>query len=143
MSEQAGWPFEIEIKVIFRDMDAMGHVNNAVYFTYMETARTSFFAERLSMTEPRRLPVIVAEASCTYLAPLRMGDIVTVQLGVSRIGRRSFDLSYLLTSAAEEPVARAKTVMVTFDYESASSIPIPKSLRAALEAALAPGATHL
>ena len=138
MSTPLSWPFESRIKVIFRDLDAMGHVNNAVYFTYMETARTSFFAERFRLAEPTRLPVIVAEATCTYLAPLYMGDLLTVHMGVSRIGQRSFDFAYLMTCDDGRTIARGRTSMVTYDYEQARVIPIPDSLRTMLLSASIP-----
>ncbi|MFN2221917.1 MAG: acyl-CoA thioesterase [Candidatus Promineifilaceae bacterium] len=138
MNEQPAWPFEMCIKVIFRDLDALGHVNNAVYFTYMETARTNFFAERVRITDPQMLPVIVAEATCTYLAPLYMGDLLKVHMGVSRIGSRSFDFAYLMTYEDGRAVARARTSMVTYDYEQARAILIPETLRPILEWAIAP-----
>lgn len=138
MNEQLAWPFETTIKVIFRDLDAMGHVNNAVYFTYMETARTEFFAQRVRLRDPRTLPVIVAEASCTYLSPLYMGDLLKVQMGVSRIGHRSFDFAYLMTCGDGRTAARARTSMVTYDYEQAKAIPIPETLQPILGSARAP-----
>lgn len=138
MTEHGLWPFEKQIRVIFRDLDALGHVNNAVYFTYMETARTTFLVERLGLKDPFSIPVIVAEASCTYLAPLYMGDLVRIQMGVSRIGRRSFDFAYLLTVGDDRPVARAKTAMVAYDYGRRTAVPIPSELLSVLEASHSP-----
>jgi acyl-CoA thioester hydrolase len=134
MTQRDKWPFELSETVIFRDIDAMGHVNNAVYFTYMETARTTFFIDCLSLAKPSDLPVIVAEASCIYLSPLRLGETLAVRMGVSRIGRRSFDLSYQMTTGSDRLVARAKTAMVTYDYEQRKAIKIPDGLRTLLEA---------
>lgn len=138
MAQANDWPFELSVTAIFRDIDAMGHVNNAVYFTYMETARTTFFIDRLRLSEPSELPVIVAEATCTYLSPLRLGETLQVRMGVSRIGRRSFDLSYQMTTANSRLVARAKTAMVTYDYLQHKAIPIPAELRILLEASAIP-----
>jgi len=140
MTEAAEWPFELTVGVIFRDLDAMGHVNNAVYFTYMETARTTFFVERPGLAAPGNLPVIVAEASCTYHSALVMGEKVLVQLGVGRIGRRSFDLEYRMTAGDGRLIASAGTAMVTYDYESGRAIPIPDDLMYLLEASPSPNA---
>lgn len=140
MTEASEWPFELTESVIFRDLDAMGHVNNAVYFTYMETARTTFFVRRLGLATPRELPVIVAEATCTYHSALSMGEEVRVQMGVSRIGQRSFDLDYRMKAGDGRLVASARTAMVTYDYESARAIPIPKDLEELLEASPTPSA---
>lgn len=139
MTEANDWPFQLSVDVVFRDIDAMGHVNNAVYFTFMETARTTFFINRLRLADPQDLPVIVAEATCTYLAPLRLGETLQIQMGVSRIGRRSFDLSYRMTAGSDRLVARARTAMVTYDYQKGAAIPIPAQLRTLLDASLVPG----
>ena len=138
MNATGEWPFEISIKVIFRDLDAMGHVNNAVYFTYMETARTTFFGESLELSGPKELPVIVAEATCTYLSPLVMGDTLWLSMGVSRIGQRSFDLAYLMRAGDGRQVARAKTIMVTYDYAVREAIPIPDTLKTILQSTRSP-----
>jgi acyl-CoA thioester hydrolase len=126
--------YQQTIRVIFRDVDALGHVNNAVYFTYMETARARFFMETLNWTEPALLPIIVAEASCAYLAPAHFNEELTLTVGVSRIGRKSFDLEYDITGEGGKAVARGKTVMVTYDYGERRTIPIPEALLAVLEA---------
>jgi acyl-CoA thioester hydrolase len=136
MIEASDWPFQLSVAVVFRDIDAMGHVNNAVYFTYMETARTTFFINRLRLADPQDLPVIVAEATCTYLSPLRLGDTLQIHLGVSRIGRRSFDLSYRMSAGDDRLVARAKTAMVAYDYQLRAAIPIPVQLKTLLDASL-------
>ena len=138
MTEAADWPVDLTISGIFRDLDAMGHVNNAVYFTYMETARTNFFVKGLGLASPGELPVIVAEATCTYHSALTMGEQMLVQMGVGRIGQRSFDLEYRIASGDGRLVATARTVMVTYDYQSRRAIPIPSNLAELLEASLAP-----
>ncbi|UCG23848.1 MAG: acyl-CoA thioesterase [Chloroflexota bacterium] len=138
MNEPAEWPFEIAIRVIFRDLDAMGHVNNAVYFTYMETARTTFFVDGLRLAAPGDLPVTVAEATCTYHSALTMGEQVLVQMGVGRIGQRSFDLEYRMKAGNGRLVASAKTTMVTYDYSSGRAILVPANLHDLLNVSLAP-----
>ena len=140
MTQSAEWPFELTVEVIFRDLDAMGHVNNAVYFTYMETARTTFFVRRLELAKPGELPVIVAGATCTFHSALGMGEKVLIQLGVSRIGQRSFDLEYRMTAGDGRLVASAKTAMVTYDYDSGRAIRIPANLQDILKDSLSPSA---
>lgn len=133
------YPFQTTIEVIFRDVDAMGHVNNAVYFTYLETARTRFFFEGLGISWPGELPVILAEASCSYRSASRFGEKLTVGLGVARIGNKSFELGYQIWAEDGRVVAEAKTVMVAYDYEQHSSIVIPDNLRKLLQSHLLEG----
>src|SRR5437870_3567815 len=74
MSERAQlYPYKVAIEVSFRDLDAMGHVNNAVYLSYMETARIKFLVDLLAVTSLHDLPVIMAEATCTFKAPAFFG----------------------------------------------------------------------
>lgn len=69
-----------------------------------------------------------------------MGEEVRVQMGVSRIGQRSFDLDYRMKAGDGRLVASARTAMVTYDYESGRAIPIPKDLEELLEASPTPSA---
>lgn len=112
------YPFEIEIEVVFRDLDILNHTNNAVYFTYMETARTRFLIKILELDSPMDLPVILAEATCTYHAPTFFGDRLRVGVGVSRFGAKSFDLVYRIATEDGRLVAKGKTLMVMYDYQT-------------------------
>lgn len=125
--------FQLDIDVIFRDVDALGHVNNAVYFTYMETARTRYFMEALNLSSPNELPFIVAQTQCDYRSPARFGDKLLVEILLSRIGTKSFNLIYLIKTSENQMIAEGKTVMVTFDYQTKSSVPIPPKLRRLLQ----------
>jgi acyl-CoA thioester hydrolase len=130
-------PHRTTIDVIFRDVDAMGHVNNAVYFTYMETARTQFFMDRMQLSDLSALPVIVAHAECTYKTAAFFNERLHVDLGVARIGRKSFDLVYRMAADGDgRLVAFGKTVMVTYDYATGGTIAIPDELQSLLEACL-------
>jgi acyl-CoA thioester hydrolase len=121
-----------EIEVRFRDLDAMGHVNNAVYFTYMEIARTRFFLSFTNLGDPLQLPVIIVEASCTYMAPARYDDNIQVTVNVTRIGDKSFDLSYGMSNQENRSIASGRTVIVAYDYEDRRAIRIPENMRKSL-----------
>lgn len=114
----------------------MGHVNNAVYFTYLETARTQFFFQGLRISALTQLPVILAEASCTYKSAAYFGEILTIELGISHIGTKSFDFAYRIIAQDGRLIATAKTVMVTYDYEKEVTIPIPDNLKGLLQSYL-------
>ena len=122
-----------QIEVRFRDLDAMGHVNNAVYFTYMEVARSRFFLSLTDPGDPLQLPVIMAEANCTYMAPARFEDIIRVTVTVTRVGNKSFELFYTMSNQDNKPIASGRTVMVAYDYSSRRTIRIPDQLRRSLE----------
>jgi acyl-CoA thioester hydrolase len=111
----------------------MGHVNHAVYFTYLEQCRLTFWRELTGWPSPHTR-VILARAECDYRAPAHFGDELEVRLNVSEIGRSSFVLVYeIVTVAGERVIAKGKTVMVSYDYDAAKSVPLPPETRALLE----------
>ena len=81
------------LSVRFRDCDAMGHVNHAVYFTYLEQCRLTYWRE-LTGTPSPHTRVIIARAECDYRAPAHFGDELEVRVNIEAIGRSSFTLVY-------------------------------------------------
>jgi acyl-CoA thioester hydrolase len=127
------WAYRHRLSVRFRDCDAMGHVNNAVYFTYLEQCRLTFWRELTGWPSPHTR-VILARAECDYRAPAHFGDELEVRLNVGQIGRSSFILDYQIAKVADETlIASGKTVMVSYDYEAAKAVPLPPETRALLE----------
>jgi acyl-CoA thioester hydrolase len=121
------------LSVRFRDCDAMGHVNHAVYFTYLEQCRLLFWRERTGGPSPHAR-VILARAECDYRAPAHFGDELEVRLTVGDIGRSSFTLLYDVVSVATgQQIAHGKTVLVCYDYGAAKSVPLPDATRDLLE----------
>ena len=121
------------LPVRFRDCDAMGHVNHAVYFTYFEQCRLTFWRE-LTGTPLPHARVIIARAECDYIAPAHFGDELEIGVNVDAIGRASFTLSYGIAKVGGgSSIARGKTVMVSYDYAAGTSMPLPESARELLE----------
>ena len=121
------------LTVRFRDCDAMGHVNHAVYFTYLEQCRLTFWRENTGSPSPHTR-VILARAECDYRAPAHFGDELDVALRVGAIGSSSFTLAYDVTHAATgKTIATGSTVMVSYDYQAGKSVPLPESARELLE----------
>ena len=130
---ERAWAYRHRLGVRFRDCDAMGHVNHAVYFTYMEQCRLTFWREITGTASPHTR-VIIARAECDYRAPAHFGDELEVRLKVGAIGRSSFVLEYAIVHVgADRLVASGKTVMVSYDYTGGTSVPLPEATRALLE----------
>jgi acyl-CoA thioester hydrolase len=123
------YPYTIGVDVTFRDLDALGHVNNSVYLTYLETARITYLIHLLELKAPAGLPIIMAEANVAYKSPAFFGERLAVGVGVSRFGGKSFDMLYRVEAADGRLVALGKTVQVMYDYEAARTIPVPEELR--------------
>lgn len=125
--------FSTELEVRWRDVDALGHVNNAVYFTYLEQARVHYVRELgLASSSPRSIGFILAEASCAYRSPLRLAERVTILARVSDLGNSSFTLEYRVIGTDERLAATARTVQVCYDYDAGHPIPMPHDWREAI-----------
>jgi acyl-CoA thioester hydrolase len=120
-------------QVRFRDLDPMGHVNNAVFLTYIEQARVAFFAEAGAATGLEDMNMIVARAEIDFKVPVRLGQEVEISVRASRFGTKSFDLDYEL-HVDGGLVAEAKTVQVAYDYDRREPIPLPAEWREKLTA---------
>lgn len=117
----------------FRDCDAMGHVNNAVYFTYMEQARFAY-AQHVLAGDAASLPIILARAECDFKAQATYGDVLDVFVRLTRIGRASFTLEYdVVDVAGGASVATGRSVQVAYDYAAQRSMAIPDRARRRLE----------
>ncbi len=126
----AGFPSVTPIQVRFRDLDPLGHVNNAVYLSYFETARIDCFAAITGMTSLQELNMILAEVTVTYHAPALFGDRLELGVRVSRMGTKSFDMEYLLVRQPDgRKIASGRSVQVMYDYASGQTIPISAELR--------------
>jgi len=119
------------VQVRFRDIDAFAHVNNAVFFSYIELARIRYLLDVLQPDEPfDRLPLILARVELDFRSPITFGEDVTVETRVDRIGRTSFGMSHRMTAGVDARlVADVQTVLVTYDYATASPIPVPDDWR--------------
>ncbi len=125
----AAFPLYSEITVRFRDMDALGHVNNAVYFTYMEVARTDYLHDLLPRREPLDLPIILGDIYCRFISPAHFGETLRVGVGISRFGNKSFDFVYQIDGGDGRLVARGHSTMVMYDYDKQQTIPVPPDFR--------------
>jgi len=119
--------YKTTIETRFADFDMMGHVNNAVYFTYMEIARTKYWKHAISW-DWEKTGVVIAQASLDYILPVFLKDQISMYVRTSRIGNTSFDLEYLLVkhvNGKEEVCAKGKSVCVAFDYAAKRPAAIP------------------
>ena len=133
--------FSHRLEVRFRDCDAMGHTNNAVYLTYLEQARFAHWrslwgfgnppalSERERVEGPDVPGVILARVEADYKRPSRYGDVLEVRVTVAEIGRSSFRYEYEIVNDKGEAVLTAKTVQVMYDYAASRPVPVPEEVR--------------
>jgi acyl-CoA thioester hydrolase len=124
-----GFDFVHRETVRFRDLDSLGHVNNAVFLTYLEEARIAY----LDPLGAEASDMILARVEIDFRAPLRIGDELEIGVRPARIGTKSFDLEYEVHSGGTL-AAEAKTVLVSYDYATRRPVELPESWREALAA---------
>ncbi|HVS32509.1 MAG TPA: thioesterase family protein [Thermoanaerobaculia bacterium] len=123
-----GW-YVVPHQVVFRDLDGIGHVNNSVFFTYFEWARTVLWFDMMGGSEPHDLGFIVARAECDFRHQLGMEPIeIGVRFGQMRTTSLDF-LHEIRRDGGGEIAASGKVVVVLYDWKSQSKVPISDDFR--------------
>lgn len=124
--------YSTDIQTRYRDIDGMRHVNNAVYVSYLESARQGYYrdviGERLDQVD-----TVVARLEIDYEASIELEQHVEVLIAIEHLGTSSIIMGYEI-HADDEIAARAETTQVVIDGDTGSSTPIPDKWRAKIEA---------
>jgi len=125
--------FEAVLPMRWADMDSFGHINNAVYMTYMEQARFVWFEQCDMLDREDGCAPILAHVSCDFIKPLVYPGDVLIRQTITRVGRSSIDLDIEILRVDQPAVicARGRAVVVWIDYESGKSVPWSDTQRAA------------
>jgi acyl-CoA thioester hydrolase len=118
------------VPVRFRDIDAFGHVNNAVFSTYTEHARVRYLLDVLEVDPVGRMPLILGMIRVDFRSPIMLRDTVEIGSRVDWIGRSSIAMSHLLraTDGGRE-LAKVSSILVAYDYAVGQPIPVPEEWR--------------
>ncbi|MGH7720923.1 MAG: acyl-CoA thioesterase [Gemmatimonadaceae bacterium] len=121
------------LAVRYADYDTKGHINNAVYLTYFEIARSHAWLHAMRQgTDP---PFILAEATVRYVSQARVAEDLDIEITTSEIRTKAWVWAYVIRATTDDRiVAEGSTVQVMFDYETRRTIPIPDDLRGLLTA---------
>jgi len=128
----AEFDHETEITVRFRDIDAMGHVNNAVFSTYVEQARVEYLADVVGSEVPD-VGAVLADLHIDFERPIEYGESVVVHTRVDELGTASIPVVHEVRADGER-AATAEALMVAYDSEAGESRPIPEAWREAIRA---------
>tara|TARA_B100001758_G_C18012535_1_gene403809 strand:+ start:65 stop:478 length:414 start_codon:yes stop_codon:yes gene_type:complete len=119
--------FQHEIKTRWKDLDAFGHVNNAVFLSYVEDARILFF-KRWNINYKER-SLIVASAKIDYIRQVSHPSELIIGQRISRIGNKSFDIqSVIFLKEDMLPVCESTVISVAFDFTQNKPIKIYQSI---------------
>jgi acyl-CoA thioester hydrolase len=124
-------PYRVDIR--FSDIDVMGHVNNATYFTYAEQARIHFFQQLVGdQWNWNKQGILVARNEMDYKLPIHFNDAIDIHVYCKHIGNKSYTMGYRYMRG-EELCATGASVLVCFDYEAKCTVEVPERWRVALE----------
>lgn len=130
--------FHHPVEVRYGDLDPQGHVNNAKHLTYFEQARIAYLIELGLFTKDQsfmEIGVIIADIHITYLAPVYFGQNIQVGVHVARLGHKSMTWEqHLVESDSGKVLSKGALVLVTYDYGSGQTIPIPQTWREKISA---------
>jgi acyl-CoA thioester hydrolase len=125
-------PLVVPVQVRFRDTDPMGHVNNAVYATYLEEGRKAYYNQIIGVPLDEA-PTVLASLTLDYEAPIRLEHDVRIEMRVDDLGGSSLPMTYEVY-ADDTLAARAETVQVVIDAETERAAEIPATWRTRIEA---------
>lgn len=132
-------PFIPQIR--FVDIDAMGHVNNAVYFSYFEMARIHFFRQMIGGQWDWNVHgVLVVHNEIDYKSPVLFNDKIEIHVRAKHVGSRSFTVAYeviRVNDGKNELCSTGSTVLVCFNHKEQKTEMVPELWRAPLEATIA------
>ena len=121
------------IRVRPSDLDSLCHINNAVYFTYLEMARTDYWNHVFNTEREVRDDIILARAELDYRAQATNDHDLNVAIRVSEIGNSSFEFRYaVVQSETDLLVAEGSSVQVMFDYTNNRTIPMPEAVKSGM-----------
>lgn len=135
MTVEPRWTVVAPLRPRFRDTDAMGHVNNAVYVTYLEVARQEYWRALTENSNYRVVPFILAHVTIDFRSEALMHETLELCIRCSYVGGKSFGFDYAIREQQSgRIVVEANTVQVFYDYTAKRTIPCPEELRARLQA---------
>lgn len=128
MTKLTDYPVIYEQNVAWGDMDAFGHVNNVIYYRYIESARICY----LDVLNIFKLDIntVVASSQCKYLKPVFYPDQLKIGVRVEEIRNSAFRMNYLIWSSVQQQnVALGEAVIVCVDKENMQKTLIPEIIR--------------
>lgn len=129
------FPVIIELPVQWGDQDALGHVNNVVFFRWWESSRIAY-AEKINLlgtNRSERFGTVLASMKCDFREQLLYPDTVAIGARIARVGNSSLQIQHRLVSQKTSTVAaEAVSVMVSFDFEKQTSCPLSPEIRSAI-----------
>lgn len=126
--EKESFKHKIPIQLRTDDLDRFGHINNAVYFTFYDLAKTNYIESICPNVNWEKEAIVVADIHVSFKAQIFGTDSIGVKTAVTSIGSKSFELvQHVIDTKTEEVKCECRSIMVTYDLLEHKSKPIPQS----------------
>ena len=133
MAEEIHFKHVIQEQIRFSDVDQFGHMNNSVYFSLYDLAKTSYLRDVFGPQDWSKFGMVVANINADFMAPVFFTDNLVIETCVMHLGNKSFTLlQRAVDKETKEVKCQCRTVMVAFDVESQLPIPIPQDYKEAI-----------
>lgn len=120
-------------QIRFSDVDQFGHVNNSVYFSLYDLAKTTYVNDVLGDANWGEMAIVVANISANFFAPVFFSDKVEIETSVVQLGNKSFTLlQRAVTTESREVKCECQTVMVLYDLIEKEPMQIPDAYKLAI-----------
>ena len=128
-----GYKVIFEHEVLFRDLDALRHVNNVAFLAFMEDARMEYWRALTRKHSLQGINFILAEVTCRYLSPAYLGETLMIGIRARNLGTKSFQFEYRIEEkASRRSIADGSSVQVMYDYKQKQSVYIEERIRDAI-----------
>jgi acyl-CoA thioester hydrolase len=134
VTDDAEFRFRCPVDVRFRDLDPMGHAHHSLVLIYIEEARAAYWRDVAGRPGLGAIDYVLADVRVRFLGRIFFPALLEIGVRVSRLGTRSFDMEYAVRGPDGALLAEAWTTQVMYDYDAASSKPMPDDVRTRLAA---------
>ena len=124
---------KLSVEVPYGDVDAMGHLNNVAYLRYLEWARQKYWLTMRGTDDFWQIDFVMARTEIDYRSSVNMGEVLEIEIHVSRMGNSSFDFAYRVVGPDGRLVAEAKTTQVCYDWQTRAAKPLSPERRLEIE----------
>lgn len=134
MSEEISFKHIIPVQIRFSDVDQFGHMNNSVYFSLYDLAKTSYFKDVFgNLHDWKKFAVVIANINADFLAPVFFSDELVIETAVVHIGNKSITLQQQAVNKRSGIVkCQCRTVLVGYDVNTKEPVPVPDEYKEAV-----------
>ena len=133
MNAEIKFKHEVPVQIRFSDVDQYGHMNNSVYFSLYDFAKTSYFRDVFGQDECKKFNVVVVNINADFLAPVFFSDDLIIETTVIHLGHKSFTmLQRAFNKASDVLKCQCRTVLVGYDILTKEPVEIPLAYKQAI-----------